>query len=670
MLTWRTVHAAARLALAVACTGLATLAAAAGDPPGIDARDYGVRCDGRSDDAPALNRALAAARAVTGEPAAGAVVLPAGVCRLGDTVDVTVRPYQTASLTGQGKTGLRNGAKAMGPDNSLGAGTVLWCDFNDRPCINVTHARRVVIRDLAVIGNNFGVTDYPEPSDRRADWVHGGALDRDEGAYCGVCIDAYAGSDPGKQRGFGRARYTGETGGSGDVKLDNVYVARFVVPLMVSPRATTTNADDILVRASSLVGGVACLALGQSQSRNVVLESVALSGCRTALDGVTYGAGQGSAPKCYGCIFGFNYRLFHFSAATGSPLLLSGCHAESVKSLGIWGPQASGNTGLLIEACSLSLGGVIPAVGWRRQVEPLTLEAAGPVTVIASKLSFNTRTVTPVINLAGTDQAEFTFIGSSLAGSAAGNDRLIVGRTRNLAEGSTHFVNSRLQVRGRAVLVSDDGSRRYRLGDADGRIEPGPNQRWLADRRGTWLYQPGLTDSHVALPARAKALGDTAITFAPANPAEVLPGDVLFWKLRPQTGGTYAPAVPACRITAVADGRARCELLYERERYDSVAATDQLLGTGNVALAVEEWAPAVPLTCDSVAGSRELAGCTPAGILRDGDFIKGEGIAPDTRVVAGGGTARPTLSKPAQAGGKGAGVYFGRVLAPDGTPAF
>jgi hypothetical protein len=661
-----------RLALLILVTLGASALAAEPDRGGIDARRYGVRCDGVTDDAAALNRALAAARGDGRGPGsgAGAVVLPAGVCRVADTIDITTTPYQTASLAGQGKTGLANGSRPMAADNVLGSGTALWCDFNDRPCLNITHARRVVIRDLAVIGNNFGGTDYPEPSDRRGDWVHGGALDRDEGPYCGICIDAYAGSDPGRQRGFGRARYTGENGGSGDVKLDNVYVARFVVPLMVSPRATTTNADDILVRASSLVGGVACLALGQSQSRNVVLESVALTGCRTALDGVTYGAGNGSPPKCYGCIFGFHYRLFHFSAATGSPLLLSGCHAESVKSLGIWGPQASGNTGMLIEGCSLSFGGVIPAVGWRRQVEPLALEAAGPVTITASTLFFNTRTVTPVINLAGTEQGQVSFVGSSLAGSHADNDRLFVGHTRNGSEGSVRFVDSRLQVGADTRLVGDGSVRRPRLGDAAGRVVASPGQAWLADARGVYLYQPGSATGHVAIPASARTLGADAIGFTATNPADVLPGDIAYWKLRPQSGGTYAPLVPACRVASVSGASVRCTLLYERERYDSVAATEALTGTGSVWLAVEDWAPARPLACTVTAGRRELAGCTPAGLLRDGDFITGEGLAPDTRVVARGTTASPVLSRPATASGTAVAVHFGRLLTPAGRPAF
>jgi len=84
-------------------------------------------------------------------------------------------------------------------------------------------------------------------------------------------------------------------------------------------------------------------------------------------------------------------------------------------------------------------------------------------------------------------------------------------------------------------------------------------------------------------------------------------------------------------------------MLFDPAQYDTVA--NQSVGTAQVSLYPNNWAPAVPLYCITTAASPTLNNVFPTGILQNGDVLAGNNISTLVpRITAGGGTATVTMS--------------------------
>jgi len=105
----------------------------------VNVKDFGAKCDGSTDDTPALNAALNYARAhtVAGQIVARVVFSPAGVCRHTGTLNFT---------------GLRNF-----PTEIDGGGSVLDCEVSGGPCVDALYTRYLHIRNLTITANGPAV---------------------------------------------------------------------------------------------------------------------------------------------------------------------------------------------------------------------------------------------------------------------------------------------------------------------------------------------------------------------------------------------------------------------------------------------------------------------------------------------------------------------------------
>lgn len=108
-------------------------------PPVIDARQYGVQCNGAADDTAEINAALAAAARLSGPPQGGAIVqLPPGFCLVSGTLNIT----RAMILQGVGI------GHNVGTGNS--GGTVLRATAAGIDIISIRALDSVQVRDLAM----------------------------------------------------------------------------------------------------------------------------------------------------------------------------------------------------------------------------------------------------------------------------------------------------------------------------------------------------------------------------------------------------------------------------------------------------------------------------------------------------------------------------------------
>lgn len=132
----RTVRSAIGLLLLTAIATIPVRPCHAAESGSISPLDYGARCDGSTDDAIGINKALDQIRsqhaAGDATPLVGHLVLPARQCTIRTTINAT---------------GLASSSVVI-----QGTGGVLLCSTAGAPCIDATNSGRLGLRDLTVYG--------------------------------------------------------------------------------------------------------------------------------------------------------------------------------------------------------------------------------------------------------------------------------------------------------------------------------------------------------------------------------------------------------------------------------------------------------------------------------------------------------------------------------------
>jgi hypothetical protein len=234
---------------------------------------------------------------------------------------------------------------------------------------------------------------------------------------------------------------------------------------------------------------------------------------------------------------------------------------------------------------------------------------------------------------------------------------------------------------GGELTLSDSVPRSYGIAAfaSGGRYSATYQTRWVTDGNREYLYMPhesdnvqcavAVTDLELSTEARGLCTFNT-------SDAHILVGDILFWIMMPQGNSRNQWAVPAMKVRSIQGKSVRCDLLFEARQYDSVEKWNRN-NAGQMFIAVRQWAPAQPLTCD-MHGSTMITALSAASILIGngpgvaGDWIAGAGIPPNTRVVSvDRQAATAVLSQPTRgAPASGVPVYFGRLHAVAMDPAF
>ena len=154
--------------------------------------------------------------------------------------------------------------------------------------------------------------------------------------------------------------------------------------------------------------------------------------------------------------------------------------------------------------------------------------------------------------------------------------------------------------------------------------------------------------------------------------SDLVVGDVLMWLMLKQGNSLDQYIVPGLLVTSIVSGLVTCSLLFDPGQYDSVANYNAAGLTGQMLIAVRQWAPTQALSCTTTGGSTSITAVSPTTVIMNGDWVIGGNIPANTRVQSGGGTASITLTQAVTGSGTTTGVrlYFGQLMALTQTAAF
>jgi hypothetical protein len=353
----------------------------------IDIRDFapaGTPLDGSVDWAPSLQAAI---DYITGSSlidpghrgnTVGTLHLPPGKYRIDRPLQIVKRDpvtgaYDFVSIQIVGEA---PGFPGRSADEVSFHGTCIYTRFTepDLPALVIEGARAVRLKNLMIYGQNDWVSRLP-PDIKNSELLRKlyddttflvpGARDNRYSPHAGICVDPY--DNPGKVPGWNPAdRYAKldrfytfpaaypKSGGaaSSDLVIDDCVIQGFVVGVALSMSPSLQNAENITLSSTTITSTKTCLAVGQSQSRNVVLTSMVLSGAKFGINAVDYGRGNGACPAIFGANVDLLKYVFNVSSVGASPSI-NGVYGEFVLSLGQFfgGATADGYT---LNSCSLS----------------------------------------------------------------------------------------------------------------------------------------------------------------------------------------------------------------------------------------------------------------------------------------------------------------------------
>jgi len=196
-------------------------------------------------------------------------------------------------------------------------------------------ARNVEISNITFVGQspipNFNQTITWANSD----WTTG-VRDNINSPHAGIVIDGYHSSVISGNRYPGMSSfYTNtQTGGSSQVTITNCAFKRFVTAIMENPSAAVANGDNIKAQGCYFETNKIAWACGQTQSRDNSIENCYFLFHQFIIDGISYGAQQGTPPNVSTCNFAGATKYLYVLNGAFSSLTFSDCYSESLFSLG------------------------------------------------------------------------------------------------------------------------------------------------------------------------------------------------------------------------------------------------------------------------------------------------------------------------------------------------
>lgn len=321
----------------------------------VNVKDFGAVGDGVTDDTAAIQNAINSAAYNFGSWTNGLhsrVRIPAGRYLITDTIQIGYgNPYSGLLVEGDGAT--YRGETGFG-------GTIIIANFNDRPAINIQGSRLGVIRNLALLGQNFnwiltnnlgspaGTTGTPSPlldDTVKSNWVDSSfpaSASSVTAPYAGICIDGYAGTQPAVH--YPTVNYPSWTGittqygkaTSSIVKIEDCYIAGFVVGVVSQPSGADGNGDFITIHKTNIEFCQYGVSIGQTQSRNVALHDCVVNNVFCAITTLANGVQHGKwGGPVLNTSFFWVIQLLEIAYLTDSgPLSLINCYAEGIWRIG------------------------------------------------------------------------------------------------------------------------------------------------------------------------------------------------------------------------------------------------------------------------------------------------------------------------------------------------
>lgn len=256
-------------------------------------------------------------------------------------------------------------------------GVSIYPTKTDRPAINIQGGREVLIRGIAILGMNYvwiyknrltGHSFSANPSD----WLdpaitpkgsNPGGL-QPHSPYAAITIDAYKGAQPADH--YPVVNYPPWTGitaqydkaPSSDVVIEDVDISGFAVGIIGSPSGND-NGDFIKIRDSMLAFCVYCIAVANSQSRNVEIRNISASAYHTLITNAVFGNGTGELGGPIDNVSGgAGYQSFYFSSLGHiGPITVRNHFVENQVRLGQLAGGGSFPNGVIFEGCALDFDG-------------------------------------------------------------------------------------------------------------------------------------------------------------------------------------------------------------------------------------------------------------------------------------------------------------------------
>lgn len=652
--------------------------------------------------------------------------IPGGLYRLNSPINFAPNGSDGIDMVGPTPAGAFNINFQTGNN---GAKAVFLANFNDRPAFYGDNFRQVHMANFLVVGLNT-FPQAQEMNDVKTNYITAGCRDSRYSPYCGIGIDCFNSAVPadGGYPGM-TASYFGSTrDGSSQAIFECVSCIGFTVGFMLCPTGVGSQTDTMTFKNCQVVICDTGIAIGQAQSKALVFLGGNIGSCRQAFDGASYGNKTGCPPALIqGMNLGYLMRIFNMNSQVG-PFLMQNCYSESIRSLGNYGTGGStvrGQCAIQNMQFSLHVAQSLPP--------PVLFETFGIASIrsmnfgvdsgVSSHWNMANDMTTPIL-------IESSTFGNATAGNVAIVGLLSTGsgvEMHNcLSQGngayqtltdisdvdvSTMSINGRWSGPLRGYLYANGtGEVVYTSPNTAGNISAAATGTAFTNRAitftgalalgattgtltgGGWTDLSGwynVTFSNSDVRTCLFANGSTAVkwgstglsssattaataacvamTFTATDVTLFLAGDVIFWKMLAVGGSGVQRTVPAWVVTNIAGSVVTCQPKCDVTYYDTVANNG---GGTTLLISQNQWAPSVAFTGNSNT-STSLTGVSPTNLIQNGDWLNNAipGLAANTRVVAGAGTATLTLNK-ATSTSAALTLYFGRFQTPTTTAAW
>ena len=335
----------------------------------VSVKDFGAVGDGVVDDTAAIQAAIDATIYNGSSNQANGlkhtVYIPAGTYRITDTIHLGYG-VSFNSVTVEG-AGYQYGS-------NLFNGTRIVADFDDRPAFNFQGSRGSVLRNLGISGktdsyyiaNQFGSGSSGAPlldDTNPANWDDPSlpaTQDSRYAPYAAITVDAYSGVRPATS--YPDVTYPAYLGAvaqynknfSSKILIENVFIRGFIAGIAVQPCDADGNADFITIRGCTLQYVKWGISVGNSQSRNVHIESLNAAVFYALLTNSTHGRriGRfGGEITDASVVLGINIFVFGDGARLG-PVTFTNLYFESTWRIGSLTAGSTNEEGIIFNSCT------------------------------------------------------------------------------------------------------------------------------------------------------------------------------------------------------------------------------------------------------------------------------------------------------------------------------
>lgn len=632
---------------------------------------------------------------------------------------------QTIDIVGAGAPGPVGGYPVHA--TSINPFTIFHSTVTQTPAFSLTGGRGGRLKDFVITGEN-AVPQYLFPTDVKANYNIGGAFrDSQYSPHCALALDAFNLSAPPSDGGYPgmSSSYNAGNLASTNFSIENVCYNNFVVGFGHTLSGAGSLSDSITHRRCNWSSCDTAYAVGQTQSKICLVELGDIGSCRTAFDGLSYGAKQGVPVRVIGVNLGYLYRVFSYSQQYG-PMLIDCNYAESVRSLGNYGNGTATSKGF-----SRVTGGsflMYNGNGYSAPLPPILFETYGMSQIESMSFDSNGRAFAQnyAYNMVSDTDMPIVCDNINFQGPTTAQVPAFIGASS--AKGS-HVRLRNCQAAGQfpALPYTDDSTQDVTTIGANGRFQGSIKSSRYANGTGEVFYQSANATGTLALTVSAISLTTRSLTLttAPASGAKTASATTNWGDpdgLYPVTfsngnvkstiiqnglpsldwiqDGLSSSATTAVTVSKVGlqftySGTALIvgDCLFWKMLPQGGSTTGRtVIGwlvstisgttvtciplfdvtqydtaannpTTSVVVAQRQWAPTVSLTC-TTNSTTALTAVSPINLVLNGDWVQGAGIPANTRVVSGAGTASLTLNNAATASATGVALYFGRMYTP------